>query len=165
MQSTIYFYFGILLSIIFFSLPILGKAQVNYKDSSISTSTVTILSNKDRVSFGLVELKYNKKLEKAAQLKAEDMVRDEYFAHVSTDGKNPWYWFKQVGYRFKAAGENLAVLFTNPADIESAWMNSTSHRENILDGDYSDIGVGIATGTRNGIETNFVVELFGKESK
>lgn len=94
-------------------------------------------------------------------MKAEDMVRDGYFSHIAKDGKNPWYWIKEAGYRFKYAGENLAVLFDSANDIEKAWLNSPSHRENILNSKFTEIGVGIATGTYKGVETHYVVEIFG----
>lgn len=146
-----------------FFVPVIGNAQTSSDELKISTSSIISLANQDRNISGATALKNNTKLEKAAQLKAEDMARDQYFSHTSTDGKNPWYWLKQVGYRFKYAGENLAVLFTNPHDIENAWMNSKYHRENILSKNFTEIGIGIAKGTYKGEETQFIVELLGSE--
>ncbi len=103
----------------------------------------------------------NVTLEKAAKMKAEDMAKNEYFAHTSPSGKTPWYWLDQAGYNFKYAGENLAVNFVGSEDVENAWMASPLHKENILNPKFKEIGIATATGTYQGKEVIFVVEFFG----
>lgn len=101
-------------------------------------------------------------LEKAARLKAEDMAAKGYFSHVSPEGLTPWYWFGQAGYRFSRAGENLAVNFTDSQDVVRAWLDSPTHRANLLNENYTEIGIGIAKGLYRERETIFIVQLFGR---
>ena len=74
----------------------------------------------------------------------------------------PWYWFQMVGYNYAAAGENLAVNFTDSQDVVRAWMNSEGHRKNILNQKFTEVGIGMATGEYQGRATTFIVQLFGR---
>lgn len=130
---------------------------------TVFVSNVVALTNKDRVANGLPELTINTKLSDAAYEKALDMIDNNYFAHVSPAGKTPWYWMEQEGYNYIYAGENLAINFKTPEATQTAWMNSPSHRENILSTNYKEIGVAQATGVVNGQQTVVVVEMFGTE--
>ncbi len=121
-------------------------------------------TNESRTSNGLPALHENALLDAAAQDKANDMVTNNYFAHTSPSGTTPWYWFQLVGYNFDYAGENLAVNFSDSQDVTNAWMNSPEHRANILDADYTDIGMATAQGTFQGHPATYVVELFGSEA-
>ena len=118
-------------------------------------------TNQSRVANDLPALTVNPLLQAAAQEKADDMVKNNYFAHTSPTGITPWYWFENVGYNFAYAGENLAVNFSDSQDVTNAWMNSPEHRANILNANYTDIGMAIATGTFQGQPAVYVVELFG----
>ncbi len=109
-------------------------------------------------------LSINPLLEKAAQLKAQDMATNGYFSHVSPDGKTPWYWFNLAGYSFKYAGENLAINFQDSKDIYNAWIESPDHKANILNSKFTEIGIATANGIYKGQETIFVVQLFGTPS-
>jgi hypothetical protein len=100
-------------------------------------------------------------LDEAARLKAEDMAKNNYFAHHSPSGVSPWHWFDEVGYVYAYAGENLAVHFTDSKAVVEAWLNSPTHRANIANAQYQEIGVGTALGEYEGFETVFVVQLFG----
>ena len=62
-------------------------------------------------------------------MKAQDMATLGYFAHVSPDGKTPWYWIEKVGYDYQYAGENLAINFSDSKDVTNAWMASPLHKE------------------------------------
>jgi len=127
--------------------------------SSVLPSVIVDLTNDERGNLGT--LSRNSVLDEAAQLKAEHMAQYEYFSHYSPDGVSPWHWFDQVSYSFVHAGENLAVHFTDSDEVVSAWMDSPGHRANILNGNFTEIGVGTAKGTYNGTDTIFVVQLFG----
>ena len=130
--------------------------------AAVVTAVLTDLANGDRAANNLTALKVNPLLVAAAQAKADDMAAKGYFAHVSpVDGKDPWFWFKEAGYNFTYAGENLAVDFSDSSDVERAWMNSPAHRENILDPRYSEIGIATAVGMYEGHQTIFVVQEFG----
>lgn len=119
------------------------------------------LANKERESVTLSGLTVNATLEEAARMKAEHMAQNEYFAHVSPDGVDPWYWFYRSGYQFASAGENLAINFVDSKDVNRAWMDSPGHRANILNGKFTEIGIAAVSGTYNGRKTIYVVQLFG----
>lgn len=119
-------------------------------------------TNISRETANINLLNTNPLLQEAARLKAENMAANGYFAHTSPDGKNPWYWLEEVGYSFASAGENLAINFINSNDVTEAWMNSQGHRENILNGDFTEIGIAAAKGKYKGNETTFVVQFFGR---
>lgn len=121
-------------------------------------------TNQSRMVNSVPTLHENPLLDAAAEQKANDMVTNNYFAHTSPAGLTPWYWFQQVGYNFDYAGENLAVNFSDSQDVTNAWMNSPEHRENILDANYTDIGMAVAQGTFQGRPATYVVELFGTEA-
>ncbi len=129
--------------------------------ASILPSVLVDLTNENRQNNNYSPLIVNPLLEKAAALKAQDMAEKSYFSHISPDGHTPWYWFEQVGYNYIYAGENLAVNFSDSKDIETAWMNSPGHRQNIENSNFTQIGIASARGIYQGRETIFVVQLFG----
>lgn len=129
--------------------------------SGIAPDDVISFANDARADEGLAPLIANGKLARAAQAKAEDMLKNDYFAHTSPDGIAPWHWIKQAGYQYKAAGENLAINFDSAKEQHSAWMKSATHRANILNTQYKEIGVAIAKGNIDGQESVVTVEFFG----
>ena len=129
--------------------------------ASIISAALVDLTNGERSGEALTTLKRSPVLDRAAQLKAEDMAGKGYFAHESPEGRTPWYWFKQVGYGYTYAGENLAINFSDSINVVDAWMNSPGHRANIMKSEYREIGIGIAKGNYKGASTIFVVQLFG----
>jgi hypothetical protein len=68
---------------------------------------------------------------------------------------------KQVGYEYIMAGENLAVNFLESEAVNTAWMNSPTHKANLLNKNYEQIGIGIAQGNYGNRESMFVVQMFG----
>jgi hypothetical protein len=136
--------------------------KINHSLAGLVINSVVVdITNQERNSIGLGELKTNEALRKAAQAKADDMAKKGYFAHQSPDGKTPWYWIDQTGYTYIAAGENLAINFDYSKDVVNAWMNSPTHRANIVKAKYQEIGIGIAEGFYQGRPTVFVVQMFG----
>ncbi len=129
--------------------------------STILPAVIVEKTNVERAGDALPSLRRNAVLDEAARLKAEHMAKNAYFAHYSPDGISPWYWFGQVNYNFVHAGENLAIHFTDSGEVVEAWMESPTHRANIMNGNYSEIGVGTAEGELDGFPTVFVVQLFG----
>lgn len=127
----------------------------------IDPDTVIALSNKARTERGQPALVENKELSAAAKAKANDMIKHDYFAHTSPAGKDPWYWIKQSGYAYKAAGENLAINFTDAKEQQSAWMKSQTHRDNILNTQYRETGVAVVEGKIKGKNALVTVQLFG----
>ena len=129
--------------------------------STVLPSVVVKLTNDERSDLSKAPLRRNVTLDAAAQMKANHMARNEYFSHYAPDGTSPWYWFNQAGYTYAHAGENLAIHFTDSTEVVDAWMNSPTHRENIVNGNFTEIGVGTAKGEYEGYETVYVVQLFG----
>lgn len=122
---------------------------------------VMSLTNTARNQENLRSLSENTLLREAAQKKADDMALLGYFSHTGPDGKLPWQWLDSVGYSYSYAGENLAVNFTDTKELVDGWLASPGHRANILRSGFTDIGIGMATGTYEGRETIFVVQFFG----
>jgi hypothetical protein len=129
--------------------------------SAITPTNIISLTNATRENLGLEKLSENDKLSISAQMKAEDMLENQYFAHTSPNGVTPWSWFGEVGYKYRFAGENLAVYFTEAEDVHAGWLASPTHKANIVDTRYAEIGVGVAQGNYNGYPAIFVVQHFG----
>jgi uncharacterized protein YkwD len=121
------------------------------------------LTNISRSTENLNELNWNNQLALAAQAKANDMVANNYFAHISPDGKQPWEWIDKGGYYFLYMGENLAMDFSSAKIAHSAFQQSPTHWKNIMNPKYLDMGVGVAVGNINGRETIVLVEFFGAQ--
>jgi len=135
------------------------------QSAAVINAVLVDLTNQNRQQNNLASLTVNPTLVAAAQAKANDEAIKGYFAHVSPQGIDSWYWFKQAGYNFTYAGENLAVDFSDSADVVTAWMNSPTHRANILDGHYTEIGIATAQGMYEGHPTIFVVQEFGSPAE
>lgn len=129
--------------------------------SAITSNTIIYLTNKARKERNLPPLRANPVLTRAAQLKAEDMLKKGYFAHQSPEGKSPWDWLIKEGYYYLVAGENLALDFNQAEDVVEAWLSSPSHRKNLLNSEYQEIGIGIAQGRFQGRYTTLVVQFLG----
>lgn len=129
--------------------------------SELSVTGLLAATNQERVGNGEAPLRINDTLSKAAKLKVENMFSEQYWAHTAPDGKTPWYWFGQVDYNYTSAGENLAKNFLSDSSTVAAWMASPSHRANILDADYKDVGFATAHGMLDGQQTTLVVALYG----
>lgn len=151
----------VLLTFAFANLQALLWINSSWLVSTVLPAVVVELTNETRQNQSLGGLTRSSTLDAAAQLKADHMAKNSYFAHYAPDGTSPWHWFDEVSYTYVHAGENLAVHFTDSDEVVDAWMNSPSHRDNILNGDYTEIGVGTAKGEFQGYPTVFVVQLFG----
>jgi len=132
---------------------IFGGVNPNQKASSPSTlaystemsvSGLLSFTNQQRASNGLGPLAINSLLNSSAQAKANDMVALDYWAHTSPGGQEPWVFFDSAGYVYKKAGENLAYGFGTSNSTVIGWMNSPSHRANVLDTVYTEVGFGFA---------------------
>src|SRR3990167_1053801 len=119
------------------------------------------LTNTQRNQNGLATLIENKQLDQAAEAKASDMFVNDYWAHYSPQGKSPWNFINAAGYKYTFAGENLARDFDDANGVVVAWMNSPSHRSNMLDHNFREIGVAVADGKLSGREGILVVQMFG----
>lgn len=130
--------------------------------SEITTTSVISGTNAERSEHGLSTLTENQMLATAARAKAADMFAEQYWAHTSPEGKQPWDFMQEAEYRYTSAGENLARDFMLTTDMMDAWMNSPTHRANIVNPNYREIGVAVVNGTLQGVETTLVVQMFGR---
>ncbi len=131
--------------------------------AAYTSSTIVSLTNASRTEAKVPTLRENPLLSLAAQRKAKDMLARDYFAHTTPDGKRFWTWIDGTGYNYSLAGENLAVDFTTPEAAHTALMASPTHRENIMNKRYKEIGVAVVTGTMDGQNTTVLVEMFGTQ--
>lgn len=130
-------------------------------NSSIDQKSLIELTNQERQKQGLSQVSENEALDKAAVLKAQNMFQENYWAHFAPSGKTPWDFILGTGYKFTFAGENLAKNFYSPDEVVKAWMNSPTHRDNLLNSKYKDIGIAVVEGNLNGQKTTLVVQMFG----
>lgn len=134
--------------------------------SEINTENVVKLVNLEREERGLPMLKVDSSLTQAASLKTKDMLNRNYFEHRAF-GMSPWDFIKLSGYDYLYAGENLAMDFNTSEGMVNAWMNSPAHRDNILNSDYTEMGIGVVKGeyTENGAShsTTLVTNMFGRK--
>jgi uncharacterized protein YkwD len=129
--------------------------------TAISQSEIIRLTIQTRLANGVGSLRESPLLDKSATLKAQNMFAEDYWAHYAPSGKSPWYWFDQAGYVYTLAGENLARDFDTSQGVIDGWMNSPTHRANMLAPGYQDIGIAVMNGVMQGHETTLVVQHFG----
>ncbi|MFV1917675.1 MAG: CAP domain-containing protein [Patescibacteria group bacterium] len=157
--------FLLILSLAFYqvalrAIPLSGMKILGYA-SNIPPSEVISLGNQKRAEAGLSPLTLSPILAEAARAKGEDMLAQNYWAHVAPDGTTPWKFFTDVGYTYRFAGENLARDFSDPVSAMEAWVASPSHRENLLASKYNETGVAVVEGDLGGVETTIIVQFFG----
>ncbi|NMA24065.1 MAG: serine protease [Clostridiales bacterium] len=115
---------------------------------------VAALVNQARRQNGLKELTLSPELSNVARIKANDMATNRYFSHTSPTYGSPFDMMKQFGISYRTAGENIAMGQTTAQQVFNGWMNSEGHRANILNPNFSQIGVGY---TANG---HYWVQMF-----
>jgi hypothetical protein len=133
--------------------------------AAVFPSVLVEKTNRVRLAEAKPELAVSEVLTLAAQLKADDMAQKGYFAHTSPEGKTPWHWLQTAGYKYQTAGENLAVNFVDSSDVHNAWLNSPTHRANIVRDGFTEIGIATAEGTYKGKKAIFVAQFFAAPSK
>lgn len=119
----------------------------------MTASILATLVNLQRLNANLPAITTDTALSHAAQVRADGMARSNLFSHKTKEGWNVWH-FMPKGYH--EAGENLAKGFDNETDTVTAWMNSPTHKANILDKDWNKTGFGIASNST----TTYIVEFF-----
>lgn len=130
--------------------------------AAVLPGAVVSLTNTARAQEGVALLTRNPKLDQAAQMKAEDMAKKGYYAHVAPDGTTPMHWVEKAGYNYLMIGENLVVNRDSAREVVEAFMGSSGHRANILRSDFTEIGVGVANGTYKNKDATFIVQIFAK---
>lgn len=118
---------------------------------------VIALTNQERAKYGLKPLKANWELSRIARYKSMDMRDRNYFSHTSPTYGSPFDMIKAFGLSYRSAGENIAAGQSTPEQVVKAWMNSEGHRQNILSSNYTEIGVGYASG---GSQRHYWTQMF-----
>ena len=131
--------------------------------SSITSSQVEQETNQQRAALGIGALTDNPTLDQAAKAKGNNMCADQYWAHISPSGVTPWVFMKNAGYHYAVAGENLARDFSDTPSMVAAWMASPTHRENMVNTRYKEIGVAVIDCNLLGSDTALVVQMFGTQ--
>ena len=146
-------------------ISLLGFASLAYAQSQpLNANLIIEKTNFERELIGAKKLNINENLMNAAQAKAEHMAKNQYFSHNLPDGTAPWQFIQNSGYEYLEAGENLAITNQSDSQVVTGWMNSLSHKENLLNKNFADIGIGIAyfgdyTNYKN---TYVIVAFYGK---
>lgn len=141
-----------------FLVPALAVAQA--KDFKLSDDEQGVLdaTNAERKAAGLPALKANPKLFSAARGHSANMAKQGKFDHV-LDEKTPADRVKAAGYTFRACGENIAWNSPTPAEALRIWMDSPGHKANILNKDFTEIGVAVA---KNDKGEPYWTQVFGR---
>lgn len=127
------------------------------EQSSIQAEQVLKLVNSERQKAGLKPLVLSPELNNIATAKAEDMAELNYFDHTSPTYGSPFDMLQKFGVSYSSAGENIAAGQKSAEQVMNDWMNSSGHRANILNQNYTQLGVGYTEGGSYGTEW---VQLF-----
>lgn len=141
--------------------PPLSPAQ----PSTTHISLVGILeaTNAERAKLAALPLSANPILHQIANARLNSMFADQYFSHDAPDGTTFVDLIKDAGYRYSLIGENLAMGdFTTSDSIVTAWMNSPGHRANMLNSNYTEIGIAVAKRHFDDHDQWIAVQIFGK---
>lgn len=103
-------------------------------------SQVAALVNAERAKYGLSALTVDTKVQQAALVRAKETAQS--FSHTRPNGSSFSTALTEAGVSYRTAGENIAYGQTTPQQVMNAWMNSSGHRANILNANYTTIGVG-----------------------
>lgn len=131
--------------------------------SPVEADTLITLTNQARQDAGFARLEAHYQLTQAARRKALDIIKEGYFSHTTPSGKPFYQWIEEEDYAYLYAGENLAIDFVSSEGAVDAWLASPLHRKNILNKEYTHIGIATARGIWRDHETTVVVQLFGSE--
>jgi len=118
-----------------------GTSSTSFKEFQ---KKVIELVNNERANAGLSALSENSDLNNVATIKSEDMVKSNYFSHTSPTYGSPFQMLTQFNISYTAAGENIAYGQSTPEEVMNGWMNSPGHKANILNLNFTQIGVGVA---------------------
>lgn len=146
-------------------LPVSSPQPAEEKAPAQTLTVVGVVqwTNMQREQNGLPDLSPNAQLKNIASLRAQDMFGKQYFAHLSPSGSGVKDVVREIGYEYIAVGENLALgNFESDEALVQAWMDSPGHRENILSGRYTEIGIAVQQGFFEGRKTWIAVQIFGK---
>ena len=145
---------------------ILGILPTTITNAELDMNSLAYLHNKERIQVGIGELELNSLLVTSATNKADAMLESDCWDHYCPPGTSPWNFFNQVGYKYVHAGENLGEGFTDNSSLMRAWMNSPTHKANVIKPEYKEFGIGFASGTFQGRDDNTIAVVhFGARAE
>jgi uncharacterized protein YkwD len=106
------------------------------------TRSLVGLINDERDRRGLSALEPDRRLQRAAQLHAEDMARGDFMAHEGSDRSEAGDRVDRSGYDWREVAENVAAGYPDVGSVHAGWMQSPGHRENIVDPEVRHVGIG-----------------------
>lgn len=118
---------------------ILEAISIDIRPQALDADQIVALVNNERIKASLAPLNQSVTLSQSACAKLEHMVNGNYWAHIAPDGTEPWRFIGDAGYSYVNAGENLAYGQISEEATIDGWMNSQSHKDNVLGG-FIDIG-------------------------
>jgi uncharacterized protein (TIGR03000 family) len=133
-------------------------ADGGFKMSDIEKAIIDA-TNAERKKKDLPELKPNPRLFDAARKHSELMARVDKLSHKLDDESKMEDRVKATGYRGYMLGENVSCGPTSAEEVVKGWMNSEGHRANILNGTFTEIGVGVAKNEKGML---YFTQVFGK---
>ncbi|WP_199516576.1 CAP domain-containing protein [Nucisporomicrobium flavum] len=123
--------------------PTAGPAPAPTGNAALEAEVVRIV-NDERAKAGCKAVTADDRLTAAARGHSADMAARTYFDHTTPEGVEFATRITNAGYRWSGAGENIAKGQRTPAEVMTAWMNSSGHRANILNCGFKNLGVGVA---------------------
>lgn len=139
------------------------ESVVQKPTAKISIDGIIYYTNIERAKVGLNPLVKNIKLNNSATSKVDDMFSGQYFEHTSPDGKTAADLVKSFDYQFQVVGENLALgIFQTDKVLVQAWMDSPTHKANILNPKYTEMGAAVGTGDYKDQKQWIAVQHFAK---
>jgi uncharacterized protein YkwD len=123
---------------------------------------IIVKTNAFRSTNSLSALTESDQLDKAAEAKLADMQKNNYWNHTSPTGVQPWSFIEGVQYNYAYAGENLGKGFSTAEGVVNAWTESPKHRENLLNSNFTEIGIAVGSIPLDGKDNTVMVQMFGK---
>lgn len=120
-----------------------NSSNTNLNINNTNITTILNLINNARVKNNLSKLTLNTALTNVAQIKADDMVKNNYFSHTSPNYGSPFTMMQSLGISYKSAGENIAGN-SNITNAVNSWLNSSTHKKNLLSKSFNNLGIGIS---------------------
>lgn len=136
--------------------------EVKGAESEDLAYNIVVLTNQERNKAGAAPLFENSTLDMAAQKKLEDMFAKNYWDHTGPNGETAWDFISGQNYQYEVAGENLAKGFKSSKEVVSAWMGSPTHKKNLLNDRFQEIGIAVGSGKIKGVTTTVIVQIFGR---
>lgn len=153
---------GLIFSQLLLGATVYSGPSVVKADAAALQKNIIVHTNTERTNNNLDTLIENETLDKAAENKLSNMFQENYWDHTGPKGETAWDFISATGYQYQLAGENLARGFSSSNDTVKAWMASPSHRSNILNSRFKEIGVAVGSGKINGNTTTVIVQFFGE---